>query len=136
MEICYYPGCTLKAKATDLDRQARKIAKKLGVDMVEIEAWQCCGAEYPTAPNEIASKLSAIRALNYAKDHGGKLLTLCSACHNVIKRVNEDMKTNEDLVFKANRYLELSPEYKGETEVIHYLELLKTLSVLTKSSRR
>lgn len=127
MEICYYPGCTLKAKATELDRQARKIAEKLGIDMVEIENWQCCGAEYPTATNEIATKLSAIRALNYAKNHGGKLLTLCSACHNVIKRVNEDMKTDENLVFKANRYLELDPEYRGETEVIHYLELLKNV---------
>ncbi len=125
MEICYYPGCTLKSKATTLDEEARKVASALGIEMVEIDSWQCCGAEYPTAPNEVASKLSAVRALDYAGKHGGKLLTLCSACHNVIKRVNEDMKTNEDLIYKANTYLELSPEYKGETEVIHYLEMLR-----------
>lgn len=125
MEICYYPGCTLKSQATELDNCARKVALKLGVEMKEIENWQCCGAEYPTATDEIASKLSAVRALDYAKHHGGKLLTLCSACHNVIKRVNEDMKNDENVNVKANNYLALDEKYNGETEVIHYLEMLK-----------
>lgn len=125
MKICYYPGCTLKSKAIDLDIQARKIAQKLGVEMVEIEEWQCCGAEYPTAPNETAHKLSAVRALDYAKHNGGKVLTLCSACHNVLKRVNNDMTTNATINFKANVYLGLEPKYNGETQVIHYLEMLR-----------
>ncbi len=127
MEICYYPGCTLKSQATKLDDCARKVALKLGVEMKEIENWQCCGAEYPTATDEIASKLSAVRALDYAKHHGGKLLTLCSACHNVIKRVNDDMKNDGNVNFKANNYLALDEKYNGETEVIHYLELLKNV---------
>lgn len=127
MEICYYPGCTLKSQAIKLDQTARKVAEKLGVEMKEIENWQCCGAEYPTATDEIASKLSAVRALDYAKHHGGKLLTLCSACHNVIKRVNDDMINDENVNFKANNYLALDERYNGETEVIHYLEMLKNL---------
>ncbi len=125
MKICYYPGCTLKTKAKDLDLYARKSAMALGVEMEEIENWQCCGAVYPVARDEIATKLSAVRALDYAKNNGGKLLTLCSACHNVIKRVNDDMKNDENIRFKANNYLGLEEEYKGETSVIHYLELLK-----------
>ena len=76
MKICYYPGCTLKTQAKELDRYARVSALALGVEMEEIENWQCCGAVYPTARDEIATKLSAIRALDYAKNHGGKLLTL------------------------------------------------------------
>ena len=127
MKINYYPGCTLKTKAKDLDYYARKSAEKLGVTMVEIPTWQCCGAVYPTAKDEIATKLSAVRALEYSRNNGGKLLTLCSACHNVIKRTNEDMKTNEDICFRANNYLKLDEPYKGETEVIHYLEMLKNV---------
>ena len=49
MKINYYPGCTLKTKAKDLDYYARKSAEKLGVTMEEIPIWQCCGAVYPTA---------------------------------------------------------------------------------------
>ncbi len=125
MKISYYPGCTLKTKAKELDKYARLSAEALGVTMEEIKDWQCCGAVYPTARDEIATKLSAVRALDYAKNNGGKLLTLCSACHNVIKRVNADMKEDENIRFKANNYLALETPYAGETEVIHYLEMLR-----------
>ena len=127
MKICYYPGCTLKTKAKELDKYARASAAALGVEMEEIENWQCCGAVYPTARDEIATKLSAVRALDYAKNHGGKLLTLCSACHNVIKRVNADMLGDDNVRTKANNYLDLETPYAGETEVVHYLEMLKNL---------
>ena len=53
---------------------------------------------YSTATDEIANKLSSVRALAQARDKGQDLLTLCSACHNVIKRVNNDMRNNEDFV--------------------------------------
>lgn len=125
MKICYYPGCTLKTQAKDLDNYARLSAKALGIEMEEIENWQCCGAVYPTARDEIATKLSAVRALDFAKNHGGKLLTLCSACHNVIKRVNDDMQNDENIRTKANNYLQLETPYSGETQVLHYLEMLK-----------
>ena len=127
MKISYYPGCTLKTKAKDLDAYARSSAAALGVEMEEIENWQCCGAVYPTAKDEIATKLSAVRALDYAKHNGGKVLTLCSACHNVLKRVNDDMKNDENIRFKANNYLALEEPYGGETEVVHYLEMLKNI---------
>ena len=125
MKISYYPGCTLKTKAKDLDVYARLSAAALGIEMEEIENWQCCGAVYPMARDEIATKLSAVRALDYAKHHGGKLLTLCSACHNVIKRTNEDMRSDKDISSRANNYLALEEPYSGETQVLHYLELLR-----------
>ncbi|PWM74871.1 MAG: disulfide reductase [Bacillota bacterium] len=125
MKICYYPGCTLKTQAKELDKYARLSAAALGVEMEEIENWQCCGAVYPMAKDEIATKLSAVRALDYAKHNGGKLLTLCSACHNVIKRTNDDMKNDADIRTRANNYLQLEEIYAGETQVIHYLEMLK-----------
>ncbi len=125
MTYSYYPGCTLKTKAKDLDRYARLSAEALGVTLEEIEDWQCCGAVYPMALDEIATKLSAVRALDSAKRSGRDLLTLCSACHHVIKRVNNDMLTNDDIRLKANNYLKLDSVYAGETKVVHYLEMLR-----------
>ena len=121
MILSYYPGCTLKTKAQDLDLYARKSAEVLGVTMEELEEWQCCGAVYPMASDEIATKLSAVRALENAKEKGQDLLTLCSACHHVIKRVNHDMQTNADMQMKVNNYLQLDEPYTGETKVVHYL---------------
>jgi len=125
MIFSYYPGCTLKTKAKDLDKYARKSAEALGVTLEEIPEWQCCGAVYPLAKDEIASKLSSVRTLASARDQGHDLVTVCSACHHVIKRVNNDMKTNEDIRTKANNYMKLDTPYAGETNVIHYLEMLR-----------
>lgn len=125
MIFSYYPGCTLSTKAKDLDRYGRLSAEALGVELKEIENWQCCGAVYPQAEDEIATKLSAVRALNAAKEADQKLLTLCSACHHVLKRVNDDMKNNEYIRTRANNYLKLDAPYAGEAQVVHYLEMLR-----------
>lgn len=92
MKYSYYPGCTLRTKAKDLDEYARASATALGFELEEIEDWQCCGGVYPLGTDEIATKLSSVRALNQAKEKGQDLVTICSACHHVIKRVNDDMK--------------------------------------------
>lgn len=125
MKYSYYPGCTLKNKALDLDRYARASAKALGFELREIENWQCCGGVYPLGSDEIATKLSSIRTLNDAKEHGEDLVTLCSACHHVIKRVNDDMKNDLDVRNRANNYLKLDTPYAGETNVLHFLEVLR-----------
>lgn len=120
----YYPGCTLRTKAKELDEYTRKSAEALGVELVEPENWQCCGGAYTTATNELATKLSAVRTLMAAKDSKG-LVTVCSACHNVIKQTNYDMTHNEALSVKAMRYMGTDEPYCGETQVYHFLELLR-----------
>ena len=130
MKYSYYPGCTLKNKAKDLDAYARASARALGFELEEIENWQCCGGVYPLGSDEIASKLSSVRALNEAKEKGQDLVTLCSACHHVIKRVNDDMKNVEDIRTKANNYMQLDEPYAGETKVLHFLEVLRDEKVV------
>lgn len=125
MKYSYYPGCTLKTKAKDLDLYTRETAKVLGVELEELEEWQCCGGVYPMAEDEIATRLSAVRSLEAAHRKNQGLVTVCSACHHVVKRVNEDMKKNEAIRDKVNRYVQFEEAYTGETEVFHYLELLR-----------
>ena len=127
MKVSYFPGCTLKNKAKDLDLYAYKSAEALGVTLEEIENWQCCGGVFTTANDEVATKLSSIRALKYAGDKEQPLVTVCSACHNVIKQTNHAMQTNSAFADKVNRYMAADGSYKGETEVYHYLEMLRDL---------
>ena len=125
MKYSYYPGCTLRNKAKDLDRYARDCAAVLGFQLEEIENWQCCGGVYPLGNDEIATKLSSVRALNDAKEQGQDLVAVCSACYHVLKRVNDDMKNNADMQLRANNYMQLDAPYCGETKVLHYLEVLR-----------
>ena len=129
MKVNYFPGCTLRTKAKDLDLYARESAAALGVEMIEIDNWQCCGGVFVSAKDEIASKLPSVRALIAARDENRPLVTVCSACHNVIKQTNHIMKTDKETSDKVNLYMSQDKEkkapYNGETEVLHYLELLR-----------
>ena len=123
MIYSYYPGCTLKDRAKQLDLYARASAVALGMELQELPEWQCCGAVYPQASDEIASRLSAVRALMNAEE--GKLVTMCSACHHVLKRTNYDWNRDENFRTKATNYMKEEEPYKGDTDVIHFLELLR-----------
>ncbi|RJX27548.1 MAG: disulfide reductase [Dethiobacter sp.] len=125
MRFSYYPGCTLKTTATELERSALKAAKALGIELVEQKEWQCCGAVFPLVRDEIAAFLSSIRSLAAARDAGEKLVTICAACHHVIKRTNHLIKTDTEVREKVNGYLQLETSYLGEGSVIHYLEMLR-----------
>ena len=125
MVFSYYPGCTLRTKAKELDRYARSSAKALGITLEEIPDWQCCGGTYPMAKDEIATKLSSVRALVSARDAKRDLVTMCSACHNVLKQVNSDLRADRTIASRVNNYLKLDSPYSGEANVVHYLELLR-----------
>ncbi len=129
MKVSYFPGCTLRTKAKQLDRYARKCAEALGIELCEVQDWQCCGGAFISARDEIASKLASVRALVAARDEERPLCTVCSACHNVIKQTNHAMQTDGEFAAKVNAYMaqdkQPSAPYHGETRVYHYLELLR-----------
>ena len=125
MKVSYFPGCTLRTKAKKLDEYARSCAEILGVTLEELEDWQCCGGVFTTSKDEIATKLSSVRALAEAGRKGQPLVTVCSACHNVIKQTNNAMQTDAEFASKVNNYLAPDISYNGETRVLHYLELLR-----------
>ena len=127
MNVRYFPGCTLKNKAKELDLYAYRCAEALGVTLEEIENWQCCGGVFTTANDEVATKLSSVRALKDAADREQPLVTVCSACHNVIKQTNYAMQNDKAFADKVNRYMAEEGPYNGEAEVLHYLEMLRDL---------
>ena len=124
MVFSYYPGCTLKSKAQDLDFFARQSAAALGFTLDEVDEWQCCGAVYPLGADEIVAKLPAIRALKSGGKGGRTLVTLCSACHHVLKHVNADMRDDATLRTAVCNYDD-ELDYDGSTPVLHYLEVIK-----------
>ena len=115
----------MRTKAKELDRKARLAAEALGVTLNEVHEWQCCGGCYPVAKDEIATKLSAVRVMMAANGAKTPVLTVCSACHNVLKRVNADMKEDATIRDRVNRYMQNETPYEGEGEVLHFIEMLR-----------
>ena len=123
-EFLFYPGCTLNTTAAPLSLCAKKSAEALGFSLTELDEWQCCGAVFPLAADEIASKLSSVRALKASIDKGMPLVTLCSACFHVLKQVNHQAKVDKDFANAIKNY-DSELEYNGGAIVLHYLEVLR-----------
>lgn len=126
MKISYYPGCTLKTKAKNLDMAAVASLEKLGVEVEEIDRWNCCGAVYSLTDDDLIHMVGPVRNLVRAKEQGAtKLVTLCSMCYNTLARANELMKNDEVKRDTINRFMDEEIDYFGEVEVVHYLTFLK-----------
>ena len=58
MKFSYYPGCTLKTKAQELEKYGLDSAKALGVELEEQKEWQCCGAYLAVNNKELTDRMS------------------------------------------------------------------------------
>jgi heterodisulfide reductase subunit B len=122
----YYPGCTLYTKAKSLDRCARLAAERVGFRLEEMPSWVCCGAVYNTSADDFAGRIGAQRNVVRASALGDRLVTLCAACYNVLKRAQARLNDPANAV-ERRRVLEFLDEpYEREVRVLHYLDVLRT----------
>lgn len=125
IRLAYYPGCTLYTKSKNLDLCARETAQILGVELKELETWNCCGAIFSTVQDDLANQVAPIRNLIEAQKISNKLVTLCAACYNVLKRSNLYLTKSGNEIYRKRIANFLDTEYDGKTEVVHYLETLQ-----------
>ena len=121
----YYPGCTLYTKARNLDLCARKAAEKVGFELVEMPSWNCCGAIYNAASDDLAAQVGPVRNLAKASQLGDRLVTLCAACHNVLKRVQNRLDQPGNEVESERLKTFVDERFEHPVKVLHYLEVLK-----------
>ncbi len=126
MKLSYYPGCTLKTKSKNLEDSAIASMNALGVELVELPRWYCCGTVYSLADDDLMRQLAPLRNLIRVKGEGNsKVVTLCSFCYNTLKRANLMMKDDQAKRDALNSFLDEEEDYQGEVEVVHLLEMLR-----------
>lgn len=126
MKISYYPGCTLKSKAKNLEDSAIAAMKALGVEMQEIQRWNCCGAVHSLADDDLIHHVAPVRDLvRVLEQDSDKVVTLCSMCYNTLARANLIMKHDEVKRKTINDFMDEERDYHGEVEVLHFLTFLR-----------
>ncbi|MBS3772842.1 MAG: CoB--CoM heterodisulfide reductase iron-sulfur subunit B family protein [Candidatus Thermoplasmatota archaeon] len=122
----YYPGCTLKTKASDYEESAMAVMEALGTPLVEMEDWYCCGAVQSLTADDIMHQIAPIRTLICAQEQNEQeVVTLCDMCYNVLKRANLWMREHPDDLETMNEFLDEDPDYEGNVEVYHLFEILR-----------
>jgi heterodisulfide reductase subunit B len=103
MEYLYYPGCSLESSGKAYDESLRATFRALGVELKELEDWNCCGATMYMSVDEAVSLAISARNLALAEQLGFRgLIAPCSACYTVL--------------LKTNRFLRDSPELKSQVD--------------------
>ena len=126
MKMSYYPGCTLKTKARNLDESAQAAMQVLGVELEELPRWNCCGAVFNLADDDLIHFVAPVRDLIRVMDQGSdKVIVTCSMCYNTLARANLIMGENEEKRDTLNAFMEEEEDYHGEVEVVHLLSFLK-----------
>jgi heterodisulfide reductase subunit B len=126
MDLSYYPGCTLKTKALNFEASAMAAMAVLGVNLVEIPRWNCCGTVYSMADDDLAHHIAPVRNLVRVAEQGGsRVVTLCSFCYNTLKRADLLMRNSPEKRNTINTFMDDEIDYNGEVEVVHLLELLR-----------
>lgn len=97
--------------------------RHLGVELRELERWYCCGAVFPLADDNVMPLVAPVRTLAGAAKTGDALVTLCSACYNVLKRANKVVAEDAEKREKLNAFIE--EDYRGQVRVVHLLEVFR-----------
>jgi len=127
MKISYYPGCTLKNHAKNFEDSTICALNSIGVDVQELDRWNCCGTVFSLTTDDLIHHVAPIRNLIRVKEANfDKVMTVCAMCYNTLKRANERVKSDPDSLDILNNFMDREQvSYEGDVQVFHLLEFLK-----------
>ena len=124
-QYSYFPGCSLKSTAVAYDQSVRAISASLGIELIELEDWNCCGTTAYSSIDRLESIAVPCRNLALAEKKGLDLVTPCTACFRTFERVNSHLKLYPFLKPKVDRVLAAAGlEYHGKVRVRHLADVL------------
>lgn len=123
----FYPGCAMESNAKAYYLSLMEVAKTLGVDLQEIEDWNCCGATEYVGMNLIPAYSLIARNLALAAKMGSKtLVSPCSACYLNLAKADYYMTERPSLGETVNEALAAGGLHyqPGSLNVRHFLDVL------------
>ena len=125
MRYALYLGCTAPVRAMNYELAARNTASRLGIELVDINDFGCCGFPLKSVHHETALLLSA-RNLALAEEQGLDVCALCSSCTGTLSEANHALQGDEQLRERINEELEAAAgrRYNGTIQVRHLARIL------------
>jgi heterodisulfide reductase subunit B2 len=122
MKYAYFPGCSAESTARDLYLSTVAVARALGIEFEEPEAWSCCGTTMAhQVDHDLSLSLAAANLLK-VKDMGLDMVVSCASCYSRMKIANHEISTNpekREIISAA-----LGRDYDGSVKVRHFVEIV------------
>lgn len=97
MKVSYYPGCSLEGTAADYAASIIGVTPLLGLELAELEDWNCCGASAAHSLNHQLSFELPARNLALAQKAGRDLVVPCALCFNRLKAAEKERQRRAEL---------------------------------------
>lgn len=124
MKYALFLGCTIPARSRNYELSARKIADKLGIELVDLEDFICCGFPVKSGDQRSSLILGAYN-LALAQAKGLNLCTLCSSCTSQLAEAAHHLSTDKEEREEVNKRLALAGlHYDGGVKVRHFARIL------------
>jgi heterodisulfide reductase subunit B len=128
-EYLFYQGCSMEANAKAYYKSIWKIAEPIGLNLKEIEDWNCCGAtEYlGISLTPAYALISRNLALASKQANGSKtVITPCSACYLNLAKADYYMQEQPKLGAMVNESLAAGGlSYQpGSLDIRHLLDVI------------
>lgn len=124
MKMAYYPGCSLESTAKEYNHSSRSVCAALGLELVELEDWSCCGA---TSAHNLDHRLAAAlpaRNIALAQEKGLDVAVPCAACFSRLRKADYLLRHNEGVRRELEEIVEF--KYEGKIKILSLLEALVT----------
>jgi heterodisulfide reductase subunit B len=124
LKYLMFLGCAIPYRVAAFEISARKVLGKLGVELVEMPEFNCCGLPLDPVSHETMLIL-ATRNLALAEQKGLDIITLCPGCAGTLKKVNKMLNEDKALRDEINCHLkEAGLEFKGSVNAKHFMQVL------------
>ena len=124
MKYAMFLGCTAPGRGRNYEMSARRVAERLGVELVDMPEFACCGFSLVSAHRETSLAMAA-RDLSIAEAEGLPITTLCSSCAGALTHASLELAEEPELKERVNGYLAtLGRSYEGPVAVKHFARML------------
>ena len=122
----YYPGCSVEGTGRAYAVSARALMRRLGVELAELDDWNCCGATAYFSVREMESFAIAARNLSLAEEQGSEdLAVICNACYTVLAKTNRYLAESSEVREQVGGALgAVGRSYDGRKRVRHLMDIL------------
>lgn len=125
LTFAYYPGCSATATNRAYDVSTRGVARALGVNLEELDDWNCCGASAYVSVDEKQAAVLSARNLALAEKAGKDLTAICSGCFVVLQKTNKHLAEDKKFAAVVQKALAAGGmSYGGTVRVRHFLEIM------------
>lgn len=126
MRYAFFVGCTTLARLWGYEISTRRVAERLGVELVDMPGSSCCGTTYLETLDHVTALAVAARNICIAEEMGLDIVTVCNGCTEVLTKANKELKEDPELRDEVNEVLaDVGKQFKGTVEVKHFVKMLR-----------